>query len=117
MYVINIIDGPYGDFARATLYTMRQTWKNVYVFEGNRDWSNATRSFFVLLGTDAALNTDALNNFDAGDGDAMWARLLATDDDIRTLLNSGPLVTLTDQYAPVDQMLASAFLEQVPQKK
>ena len=116
LYAINIIDGPYGDFARASIYTMRQTFKHVYVIQGNADWRKATRSFFVLIGTDAMIDTTTLAQFDAGDGDALWARLLASDEEITKMLTEATPVLLTDQYAPVDQMLASAFLEEVPKR-
>jgi hypothetical protein len=116
LYAINIIDGPYGDFARASIYTLRQTFKHVYVVQGNPQWRQATRSFFVLIGTDATIDTTTLAQFDAGDGDALWARLLASDEEITKMLTEATPVLLTDQYAPVDQMLASAFLDQVPQR-
>lgn len=116
LYVINIIDGPYGEFARASVHTLRQTFKNVYVVQGNWNWREATRSFFVLIGTDAAIDTTTLSKYDAGDGDPLWARLLATDEDVARMLNEAPLITLTDQYAPVDQMLATVFTEIAPKK-
>jgi spermidine synthase len=116
LYVINIIDGPYGDFTRASIHTLRQTFKHVYVVQGNWNWREATRSFFVLIGTDAPIDPTTLAQYDAGDGDALWARLLASDEDIAKMLSEAPPVILTDQFAPVDQMLASAFTETVPKR-
>ena len=38
----------------------------------------------------------------------------ATDAEVEALLTEGRVVTLTDRYAPVDQMLMRVFLDQVP---
>lgn len=114
LYVVNIIDGPYGEFVRAYFHTLRQTFKHVYLVEGNHAWRTVSRSFFVLIGTDKPMDLETLAHCDAGDGDTLTMRLLASDDDINRLLTEAPLVTLTDQYAPVDQMLASVFQETNP---
>ena len=114
LYVVNIIDGPYGEFARSYFYTMRQTFRYVYLAEGNYDWRKVERSFFLLIGTDAPLDVAALANFDAGDGDALLSRLLVDDKEITRLLTEAPVVTLTDQFVPVDQMLASVHRGDVP---
>lgn len=111
LYVVNIIDGRHGDFTRAFFYTLRQTFKYVYLGEGNGDWRNTPRNFFLLIASDAPLDLNALTQFDGGDGDALTARLIAGDAEINRMLTEAPLVTLTDQYAPVDQMLASTFTE------
>jgi len=111
LYVVNIIDGAYGQFVRAYYHTLRQTFKHVYLVVGNPDWRQTTRSFFVLISTDQPMDLTTLASCDAGDGDALTMRLLADDKEIQRLLTEAPLVTLTDQYAPVDQMLASVFQE------
>lgn len=114
LYVVNIIDGPYGEFVRAYFHTLRQTFKHVYLVVGNYAWRQVSRSFFVLISTDQPMDLATLASCDAGDGDTLTMRLLASDDEINRLLTEAPLVTLTDQYAPVDQMLASVFQETQP---
>ncbi|MBI5301266.1 MAG: fused MFS/spermidine synthase [Chloroflexi bacterium] len=114
MYVVNIIDGARGEFVRAYYYTLTKTFKYVYLAEGNPDWRHASRSFFVLVGADKELDLNAVAQFDGGDGDALFARTLASDERIRTMLNEAPLITLTDDYVPVDQMLASVHSGDVP---
>ena len=42
-------------------------------------------------------------------GDALVRSTLLDDQELDALLSSGALVTLTDRYAPVDQMLAPVF--------
>ena len=114
MYVVNIIDGPYGEFVRAYYHTLQQTFKYVYLDEGNYQWRNASRSFFVLIGTDKPLDLALLAQCDAGDGDALTSRLIANEEELTKLQTEAPLITLTDQYVPVDQMLASVFTEYTP---
>lgn len=114
LYVVNIIDGPYGEFVRAYFHTLRQTFKHVYLVVGNYAWRETSRSFFVLIATDKVMDLATLAKCDAGDGDTLTARLLAGDEEITRLLTEARLVTLTDQYAPVDQMLASVFQETKP---
>ncbi|MEW5720535.1 MAG: fused MFS/spermidine synthase, partial [Chloroflexota bacterium] len=114
LYVVNIIDGPYGEFVRAYYHTLRQTFKYVYLDEGNFQWRNVSRSFFVLIGTDKPLDLALLANCEAGDGDALTSRLLASEEELTRLQTEAPLITLTDQYVPVDQMLASVFVDVVP---
>lgn len=111
LYIVNIIDGPRGEFVRAYFYTLRQTFRHVYLAEGNYQWRTVSRSFFLLIATDVPLDVEALAKFDADDGDALLARLMAGPEEIQRLLTEAPLVTLTDQHAPVDQMLESVFRE------
>jgi spermidine synthase len=114
LYVVNIIDGPYGEFVRAYYHTLQQTFKYVYLDEGNYNWRNASRSFFVLIGTDKPLDLALLATCEAGDGDALASRLLASQEELIKLQTEARLITLTDQYVPVDQMLASVFTEFTP---
>jgi hypothetical protein len=55
-----------------------------------------------------------LSTVDGGDGVATLARQLISQAEIDQLLASGRTVMLTDRYAPVDQMLAPVFREEVP---
>ncbi|MBI4787633.1 MAG: fused MFS/spermidine synthase [Chloroflexi bacterium] len=113
MYVINIIDGPYGEFIRAYVNTLRQTFRYVYFSPGGDGWRQTLRTTFVIIATDTELDVAALNNFDGGDDDVLLARTLATEEDTKRLLTEAPPVLLTDQYAPVDNMLASVFREEL----
>jgi hypothetical protein len=69
-----------------------------------------------LIGTDKPFEPFAFANIDAGDDDALLARTFAGDADIDKMLAEAPLVELTDQFAPVDQMLASIFTDEEPPK-
>jgi spermidine synthase len=114
LYFVNIIDGPRGDFLRAYAHTLRQTFRHVYLAPTIESWREASRSTFVLIASDAPLDRTALETIDAGDGIPLLARRLLADDELDALLDEGRVVTLTDRYAPVDQMLVPVFREEVP---
>jgi spermidine synthase len=116
LYVVNIIDGGWGRFLRAYVHTMRQTFDHVYLAPTIEGWRTAARSTFVIIGTDTPLDMDALEDTDGGDGNAQLARQLLTDEELDALLAETQPVTLTDRYAPVDQMLAAVFLDQAPKE-
>jgi spermidine synthase len=114
LYLVNIIDGPRGDFLRAYAHTLRQTFRHVYLAPTLESWRQTPRSTFVLIASDAPLDRTALEAIDAGDGEPLLARRMLSDDEFDSLLPEARSVILTDQYAPVDQMLAPVFREEVP---
>jgi spermidine synthase len=114
LYLVNIIDGPRGDFLRAYVHTLRQTFRHVYLAPTVESWREASRATFVLIASDDPLDRAAFETVDAGDGVPLLARQMLLDEEVDALLADGRVVTLTDRYAPVDQMLAPVYREQVP---
>lgn len=112
LYMVNLIDGPRRDFLRAYTNTLRQTFKHVYVVPAVRSWRESPRVTFVLIGTDSPLDLPAFANIDAGDGEPFLAQQMLNPSDTDALLAEGRVVLLTDQYAPVDQMLAPVFRDE-----
>ncbi len=106
LYLVNMIDGGRGDFLRAYTHTLRQTFQYVYLAPSVENWRQTARTTFVLIATDVPLNLDAFAEIDAGDGEPLLADHLLEQDQIDELLAEGQVVTLTDRYAPVDQMLS-----------
>jgi spermidine synthase len=103
LYVVNIIDGAQASFLRAYTYTLRQTFRYVYVAPTIDSWRQSPRSTFVLIGTDAPLEQAALETIDP---DPLLSRQMLGQDQVDSLLAEGRTVLLSDRYAPVDQMLA-----------
>jgi hypothetical protein len=99
---------------RAYTHTLRRTFDHVYLAIDLDAWRRSTRSTLVLIATDTPLDQDVLQAAEGGDGDAQLARLLIAGPELDALLAEGHTVTLTDRYAPVDQMLLSVFLNRVP---
>jgi spermidine synthase len=113
LYLVNIIDGPQGQFVRAYVHTMRQTFKHVYLAPTNSEWRKTPRTTFVVIGSDTPVDRYALPELDVGRDDRHLKQLLMADEDLVAMLAEANAMTLTDEYAPVDQMLAPLFRNQV----
>ncbi len=113
LYVVNIIDGPEGEFVRAYVNTLRQSFRNVYLIPGSRSWKETMRTTFVVVAGDTPLDASAIPSY-GGEGEPMVPTLLYLPEELDQLLAERPRVVLTDQFAPVDQMLASVFREENP---
>jgi hypothetical protein len=114
LYVVNIIDGPWGDFLRAYTHTLRQTFRHVYLAPTIDSWREASRSTFVLVAGDVPLDMASME--EANGGGTLLASQLLSEEEVIALLGEGRTVALTDRYAPVDQMLAPVFQDRVPER-
>ena len=106
LYLVNLIDGPRRDFLRSYLHTLRQSFRYVYLVPSGAGWRKSPRSTFVLIAGDTPLDLPALKNIDTGDHEPLLADRLLSEQAVTDLLAEGRSVALTDQYAPVEQMLA-----------
>ena len=100
VYAINLIDFPPLGFARAEAATLREVFRNVAVIAPQSRLDRRSGGNFVLLASDAPLNTTAIaaRNGQRGDDDA-----IAEEAALDRFIGSAPV--LTDDYAPVDQLL------------
>lgn len=114
LYVINLIDGPWGHFLRAYVHTLRQTFSHVYVALDVPAWRQAPRSTILVIASDTPLDIDALQAIDAGDGNAQLAERLLSEEALASLMHERRTMVLTDRYAPTDLMLLPVFLDRVP---
>jgi spermidine synthase len=114
LYLVNIIDGPRGDFLRAYTHTLRQTFRHVYLVPTIEPWRQSPRSTFVLVASMTALDGELLKRVAPSAEDSLLARQLLEGEEIDQVLAEGDVVLLTDRYAPVDQMLAPVFREEAP---
>ncbi|MGE5602959.1 MAG: fused MFS/spermidine synthase, partial [Nitrososphaerales archaeon] len=97
---------------RAYINTLRQTFKDVQVVPAIASWRESPRVTFVILASQAPLDLDRFSNIDAGDGDTRLAHTVLPAETVNDILSEGKLTVLTDQYAPVDQMLAPVAREE-----
>jgi hypothetical protein len=103
LYVVTVIGGPRAKLLRAYASTLRQTFHHVYLAPVLESWREAAHSTFVLIASDEPLNQADLAPAGAG---GLPTQHLLDEGDLTTLLAQGRTVTLTDDYAPMDQMLA-----------
>ena len=106
LYLVNLIDGPRRDFLRSYTATLAKTFDYIYIVPALRGWRESPRVTFVIIASDQPLDLERFRDIDAGDGETLLADTVLPDTDRDALLSEDKLVLLTDQYAPVDQMLA-----------
>ncbi|MCB0164633.1 MAG: fused MFS/spermidine synthase [Anaerolineae bacterium] len=103
VYMVNIIDGKQGDFLRAYVNTLQQTFAHVYVAATVGELGTVSRQTYVVLATqgslDTAISTDPL------------AQTFVPEAEITTYLQANPPILLTDDYVPVDNLLAPVFAD------
>jgi spermidine synthase len=116
LYLVNIIDGPRADFLRSYVGTLRQTFDYVYLAPTQSGWRQTPRSTFVVIATDTPLDMARLIRNKPQNSRLDLTDLLLSDADLDTLLAEGRAVILTDRYAPVDQLLAPAYRNEVPEE-
>ena len=108
LYVVNIIDGPSGEFLRSYVHTLQQTFQYVYLVPSNEEWRESVRSTFVIIAIDEALQIADLVQGSTGSDNRLLTNLLS-EPQTSAVLDEGRKVLLTDDFAPVDQMLAPVF--------
>lgn len=108
-YVLNLIDGREAEFARSELVTLRETFKYVAALPLNQEYENVTSSLWVVAGSPSPLNRDiyfaAANISPRPD----LAKQLWEGDKLAEFIASGRAFVLTDDFAPVDNLLAPVF--------
>ncbi len=100
MYLVNIIDGGrHGHFLRAYVRTLRMVFPHVAVIPSSSDWRESTRTTFVIVASKQAVNLSHLSPSERPLPEPELAEYLALEE---------PLI-LTDDYVPVDNLLAPVF--------
>ena len=112
IYAVNVIDKLHsGEFLRALANTLGETFSHVYVLREDANWGDDSRSTHVLVASSHPLSLADLDeaNLQAGRGATVSNFMPA--DTFEAWLGSGKDILLTDDYAPVDNMLATVALE------
>ncbi len=112
LYAINIVDKMHsGRFLRSVVATLQQTFPHVYVMRDNNNWDSDDRYTFVVTAArqpiTAARIADANRQLDRG---AIVTRFMP-EDELARWFDAGPKTILTDDFVPVDGMLAPLYLE------
>lgn len=103
IYMVNLIDDlRNGRFVRSFMKTLKQSFRNVYLVMG----IGTGLSTYVVMATDADFG---LAEFASIAGGQSYDGNLMTLEDIERTLGKTNAVVLTDDYAPVDNMIAPLF--------
>ena len=105
LYMLNMIDMyDSGRFLGAIVNTFQQTFPNVYVIAQNV--RHNTCSSFVVIATKREINIDTLCTQKEVKGLNLW---VLSNSDMEILREKACGTILTDNYAPVEHLLAPAL--------
>jgi spermidine synthase/Tfp pilus assembly protein PilF len=103
VYMINLIDAyNSGLFLGTVVKTLEQTFSHIYVIAENESRSTL-RDTFVVIAALREINLENLGSEKPVAGLNLW---ILDDSEIETLIRKGRGIVLTDDYAPVENMLA-----------
>jgi hypothetical protein len=102
-YVVNLIDYPPLRFVRAEAATAATVFPQVAVIARRRIVDGQGGGNLVLVASDTPLDTASVEAAIAAWGEGEATAVLATPDEVATFI--GPSIALTDDFAPVDQLL------------
>lgn len=108
----NIIDNyRTGEFLRAYLRTLMQTFEYVYLFAPGRAWEGQGPSTYVTVASPSPLDLESFRTFVGPTVRREKFSAIMDDAMLRDYLARGRQFLLTDDYAPVDNLLAPLFVE------
>jgi spermidine synthase len=112
VYAVNIVDRPHtGNFLRSFVHTMRQTFPFVTLVNPDGNWQQDYRTTTVVLASDREITKQDLQEAGRRLGKAAPTSHLITPEPLEILMTERRALLLTDDHAPVDQMLAPLYLE------
>ncbi len=103
VYVINVIDYPPLDFVRAEVATLRQVFEHVAVVVPEIKFDAQTGGNFVLVASHQPIDGGAIDDASRARSDNDVAHV---DDDLDRWIDGARV--LTDEFAPVDQLLSKS---------
>jgi spermidine synthase len=103
LYMVNIIDGQQGHFFRAYVSTLQQAFTHVYVSPVADKLGQLSRQTYVIVAANYPLPIHQAQQVSPLD------ESFVTAEELTAYLEQGPRLTLTDDYVPVDNLLAPVF--------
>jgi spermidine synthase len=111
IYMLNIIDGRSGDFARSTAHTLAATFPYVAAIPVVENYTDLVRNTWVLVGANKPIDREKYLAAAALTPRADIAAHLWDGTKLAEFVASGRAIVITDDYAPVDNLLAPVFEE------
>ncbi|MBI2906561.1 MAG: fused MFS/spermidine synthase [Chloroflexi bacterium] len=110
IFLANIIDDyQTGQFLRSYMYTLKQIYKYIYLFGIGKAWDGTSPSTYVVAAADRPIDMQEMNKVVSANnrGRGIYGEYLE-DGALQKYIADGPTL-LTDDYAPVDNMVAMLF--------
>ena len=115
LYIMNLIDRfPESDFLAAYLRTIRRSFDNVYLLADNPLAGTSVRTTFVVVSSDQPIDFAALPNLTLLGLGRPSTFYLFPDDRLEAVISRDDFL-LTDDYVPVDNLLAPLISPRLPQ--
>jgi spermidine synthase len=121
-YLLTLIDSIQdGELWRAAVHTMRESFKHVVLLDPEGFTSPESRTVFIVYGSDepidvADIRAVAQESF-ARQGREKLAHIhMLEPERLEYYLGQRPKLVLTDQYAPVDNLMSGVFRERARER-
>jgi len=99
-----------GEFLQAYAKTMAQVFPYVYLMARGAAWDAKTILTWVVVASDQPLDRERFKNITSQDPQPEYATRVMPDEQLAEFIARGKIV-LTDDFAPVDNMLTKVFAE------
>jgi spermidine synthase len=110
VYLLTVIDlYQDGQLLRSAIRTMMQTFPEVHLLAVGPSWNSSGASVFVVYGSNRPLDLNELQQAMRAQGVGQAQTIALADDQLRAYVDAGPQIVLTDQYAPVDNLISILF--------
>ncbi|MFC2021207.1 fused MFS/spermidine synthase [Chloroflexota bacterium] len=112
IYAVNVVDKLHsGKFLRTYVNTLQQTFPYVYIICDSPECEDDNREPHVVVGSFQPLSSEALINANTQAGRRHPFGYITSEDALTSWLNAQANILLTDDYAPVDNLVAPLHLE------
>jgi spermidine synthase len=110
VYLVSIIDlFDDGQLLRAAIRTMKETFPSVQLLGPGPVWAPGGSAVFVIAGSDQPIDLVELRRVLGERGAPPMRTVALRDERLREYVAQGPQIILTDQYAPVDNLISILF--------
>ena len=108
IYMVNVIDKyEGGEFAKAFVASLKQVFPHVYLLSQGEAWLGVRANTYILMASQQPFDYAAFREF-AG---PMSLTVMLPPEELDRYLADGRQIVLTDDFAPVDQLIARLFVE------
>ncbi len=112
IYMVNVVDKLHtGRFLRAYVNTLQRTFPQVYVLRYDADWDSDSRYTYVVAASQAPITATALQEANLRSGRGEPVAQLMPGEAFQAWQTSRGSIVLTDDYVPVENLLAPLYLE------
>jgi spermidine synthase len=110
LYMVNVIDKYQGgEFVKAFANALKEVFPHVYLMAQGQAWRWDSAFTYILVASDQPFDPQRFQETAVPGGSPVTAVL--PDEQLEQYRRSGRAITLTDDFCPVDQLMAPLFVE------